>query len=324
MPAIRFAPHGLLLLPLLCASLAAGAEDAKFEKKTYVYKTVGDTKIEADVHRASDDKVRPVVMWIHGGAMIVGSRTSIPQNLLELCRKEGYALVSIDYRLAPGVKLVDIIEDVKDSVRWIRGRAAALHLDPKKLVVTGGSAGGCLTMATGVVVDPRPTALVAYWGYGDVDGTWLTQPSEFYRKTIPLIDKDDAYQGVAGKVSTGTTTPEDGKARGRFYHYLRQNGLWTKVVTGLDPATDQKKLDELCTVRNLTSQYPPILMIHGTVDDDVPYDKSADMDKELTRLKVPHELITIPGAGHGLSGGDKQLVADAHARALAFIREHLK
>ena len=58
--------------------------------------------------------------------------------------------------------------------------------------------------------------------------------------------------------------------------------------------------------------------------DDVPYEESAAMDKELTRHKVPHELITVRGAGHGLSGGDKKAVADAHAKALAFIRAHLK
>jgi len=48
------------------------------------------------------------------------------------------------------------------------------------------------------------------------------------------------------------------------------------------------------------------------------------MDKELTHHNVPHELVTVKGAGHGLAGGDKKLVAEAHERALAFIRTHLK
>jgi dipeptidyl aminopeptidase/acylaminoacyl peptidase len=47
------------------------------------------------------------------------------------------------------------------------------------------------------------------------------------------------------------------------------------------------------------------------------------MAKELARHKVAHELITVPGAGHGLSGGDRKRVADAHERALAFIRKYL-
>jgi dipeptidyl aminopeptidase/acylaminoacyl peptidase len=65
-------------------------------------------------------------------------------------------------------------------------------------------------------------------------------------------------------------------------------------------------------------------MVHGTVDTDVPYSRSANMDKELTVHGVKHELITVKGAGHGLSGGDKQQVADALARARAFIKENLK
>jgi dipeptidyl aminopeptidase/acylaminoacyl peptidase len=48
------------------------------------------------------------------------------------------------------------------------------------------------------------------------------------------------------------------------------------------------------------------------------------MAKELARHKVPHELVTVRGAGHGLAGGDKQLVEDAQEKALAFIRKHLQ
>ena len=72
---------------------------------------------------------------------------------------------------------------MEDAFRWLRERRAeACHLDPDRLVVTGGSAGGYLTLMTGNRVKPRPTALVAYWGYGDVDGDWYTKPSEHYRK----------------------------------------------------------------------------------------------------------------------------------------------
>jgi dipeptidyl aminopeptidase/acylaminoacyl peptidase len=77
-------------------------------------------------------------------------------------------------------------------------------------------------------------------------------------------------------------------------------------------------------VRNISADYPPTMLVHGTEDTDVPYQLSADMAKELARHKVPHELITVTGAGHGLVGGDKKLVADAHAKALAFIRTQMQ
>src|SRR5262249_41428065 len=151
-----------------------------------------------------------------------------------------------------------IIADVEDAFRWLRGAGAKeCHLDADRVVVTGGSAGGYLTLMTGVTVRPRPRALVAYWGYGDVDGAWYTTPSEFYRKQGPLIDKPEAYKGVGGRVITGSEEGVDFRPRGRFYLYLRQNGLWTKEVTGFDPAADRAKLDRYCPVRNVSPQYPP-------------------------------------------------------------------
>jgi acetyl esterase/lipase len=308
---------------LLLAPGRVPAREPAFSKKTYTYKTAGETAIQADVYRAEDDKVRPVVVWIHGGALIVGSRDSVPSRLLDLCRKEGYVLVSLDYRLAPEVKVPAIIDDIRDAFVWLHERGPKLlAIDPERIVVTGGSAGGYLTLMTGFCLKKRPRALVAYWGYGDVDGDWYTKPSEHYRKTVALIDRDEAFRAVGGKVLTGTQGDE-GKARGRFYLYLRQNGLWTREVTGFDPEKEPRSLDRFCPVRNVTADYPPTMLIHGTEDTDVPYALSAAMDRELTRNKVSHELVTVKGAGHGLAGGDKKLVEEANAKALAFIRRHL-
>jgi len=315
----------IVVIGTLLFAHPAHAADPPLPKQTHTFKTVDDLKIQADVYRPDDTKVRPVVVWIHGGALIMGNRKSVPKNLLDLCRDEGYALVSVDYRLAPEVKLPEIIADVEEAFRWLRGDGAKeCHLDLERVIVTGGSAGGYLTLMTGVVVKPRPRALVAYWGYGDVDGDWYTKPSEFYRKQVALIDKNEAYNGIGGKVITGSENGIDFKPRSRFYLYLRQNGLWTKEVTGFDPVKDKTKLDPYCPVRNVSAAYPPTMLVHGTEDTDVPYQLSADMAKKLAQFKVPHELVTVTGAGHGLSGGDKKLVADAHAKALAFIRDQLK
>lgn len=308
----------------LLAMNSQAAEQPALVKKAYTFKTVGDVKIQADVYRPDDTKVRPVVVWIHGGALIVGNRAGLPKNILDLCREEGYALISIDYRLAPEVKAPEIIADVEDAFRWIREEGPkTLNIDPDRMVITGGSAGGYLTLMTGVRLKNKPRALVAYWGYGDVDGEWYTKPSEFYRKSEPLIAREEALKAIGTKVLTGSEPDFDAKARGRYYRYLRQNGTWTKEVTGFDP-TEKAKLDPFCPVRNVTPNYPPTMLIHGTEDTDVPYELSANMAKEFDKHKVPYELVTVRGAGHGLSGGDKKLVEEAHAKALAFIRTHLK
>lgn len=296
--------------------------------KTFTYKTVGDLEIEADVFRIGEERARPVLVWLHGGALIFGRRKDIPPDLLELARSEGYVLVSADYRLAPEVKLPEIIEDLRDLMRWVREKGPALFgADVRKIVVAGGSAGGYLAMMAGLC-EPRPTALVAYWGYGEVDGPWYTQPSEFHRKTVAPISKEDAWRGVGQGVLTSAPRGADA-ARGRslFYLHLRQNGLWTKEVTGFDPATQSKELNPYCPVRNITAEYPPIMMLHGTADTDVPCQASLDMAEELKRKGVRYELITVDGADHGLSGSGRDLQAarrKALARARAFIKRNLR
>ena len=275
-------------LALLLLAAPAGPQ-AALPRKTYVFKEANGVKVELDVHRPETTDVLPVLVWIHGGALLMGNRQGVPRNLLDLCRTEGFALVSIDYRLAPQVKIPEIIEDVKDAFRWIRGKGAELaHLDPKKVVVAGGSAGGYLTLMTGVSVDPKPLALVAYYGYGDVDGDWYTKPSEHYRKTVTLYTREQALEGLSDAVVTGPPDKKQGEARSRYYHYLRQNGLWTKEVTGFEPEREKAKLDPFCPVRNVTPAWPPTMLLHGTVDTDVPYELSAAMDKELERHKVDH------------------------------------
>ncbi len=62
-----------------------------------------------------------------------------------------------------------------------------------------------------------------------------------------------------------------------------------------DPDAEPKAFDRFCPVRNVSAQYPPTLLIHGTNDTDVPHEQSVLMDRELTRRGVPHEFISVPG-----------------------------
>src|SRR5260370_19806713 len=99
----------------------------------------------------------------------MGDRTGIPQTLLDLCKERDYVLVSIDYRLAPEVKLPAIIADVKDALAWVKEKGPKLfHANPERIVVAGGSAGGDLPLVTRNCVWPAPRALCAQCGYGGV------------------------------------------------------------------------------------------------------------------------------------------------------------
>jgi acetyl esterase/lipase len=289
-------------------------------RETFTYKTAGDCAIKADVIRPSTRDRLPVAVWIHGGALIMGDRHGIDRTLLDELINAGYVVVSIDYRLAPETRLPEILDDVRDAFAWIRSEGPkTFGARTERIAVLGGSAGGYLTLCTGFLVEPKPVALVSFWGYGDIAGDWYARPDAFYLRQ-PLVAEDEA-RGAVGQAAI--SEPPPGNRRGRFYLYCRQNGLWPREVAGLDPAVEPRAFDRFCPVRNVSPQYPPTLLIHGTNDTDVPHEQSVLMDRELTRQGVPHEFLSVPGGGHGLGNIDRAPVEGIYRQAVAFIGRYM-
>jgi acetyl esterase/lipase len=313
----------LLIAAGVLSFLTGAAVAEEPQMKTYTYKQVGDLAIKADVYTKGESESRPVVVSIHGGALIMGHRAAIDERMKAPLLDRGYALVSIDYRLAPETQLPEIIHDVEDAFTWIAEKGPELfRADAKRIAVLGGSAGGYLTLATGYRVKPRPVALVAFWGYGDLVGAWYSEPSPHPRHHESKLSREEAFKQVSGPpISDARERKGNG---GAFYQYCRQQGLWPKAVSGWDPKAEAKKFAPYEPVRNVTPQFPPTLMIHGDEDTDVPYEESVMMEAELKNNKVEHRLITIPGGEHGLGGGDKKLIDDAYGDAIEFIVKHLE
>src|SRR4051812_34951216 len=114
----KFLMATVLLFPL--ANTGMGDEIPRIMHSTHTYKKVGDLEIKADVYRLDNNAILPVVVWIHGGALIMGSRESFkPSGIHERLLNLGMAVVSIDYRLAPETKLPAIIEDLEDAFKWV-------------------------------------------------------------------------------------------------------------------------------------------------------------------------------------------------------------
>jgi acetyl esterase/lipase len=295
-------------------------DEKPIAKKTYVYKTVGNCPIKADVYGASSNTPCPVVMWIHGGALIMGDRGGIERKLRDRLQKAGYTVVAIDYRLAPETKLPALWQDVEDAYQWIREKGPELfNMSAGKIAVMGGSAGGYLTLNAGVRFKPGPAALVSFWGYGDIAGTWYSRPDIHYCHA-PLVSKEEANHAVGQAVISEAS----GRNRSRFYLYCRQQGLWANEVAGLDPDKDTKALAAYCPIRNITADYPPTLLIHGTRDTDVPYAQSEIMANALARFGVEHEFIPVAEGGHGLGGVKAEVASNIYDRVLAFTNKHMR
>jgi len=323
-------PLGSFLL-LSLAFFDSFAAETSLKKTTVAYREVNGHKILADVYRPEDAKIRPVIVWIHGGALIMGNREldslegreDVTRfDFLAFAKAEGYAIVSIDYRLAPETKLPDIIGDIEEAFRWLGSDGAKqFHLNPRRVVVAGASAGGYLTLVTGYRVRPKPKALVALYGFGDLIGDWSSKPNPYPRYNLSEISREEAESQTDGTViSDSNERKGDGSL---IYMYCRQNGLWSEEVSGFARSTIADMVTPFEPIRNVTPDWPPTLLIHGTQDTDVPYEQSELMAKKFKEKGVPFTLIPIDYGEHGFEGGDLQKIKEAYKALAKFIKEHL-
>lgn len=312
---------GLVLVISITPSLLV-ASDSKMKKTTIAYREVDGHKILADVYRPQGDAVCPVVVWIHGGALILGHREGVNSQVRSLVEEQGCALVSIDYRLAPETKLPGLISDIEAAFDWLANDGAIqFHLDPTRIVVIGGSAGGYLTLITGYRVRPQPAALVAFYGYGDLTGDWYSTPSPHARHNGQKITREEATRQTDGAViSDARKRKGDGL---KIYLHYRQNGVWPEEVSGFDRAAIAEKIAPFEPVQNVTADFPPTLLIHGTDDTDVPFEQSILMVRQFEQHAVPFILKAIDNAEHGLGGGEPRQVENAWKTMRTFVVKHL-
>lgn len=290
--------------------------------QTFVYKQVGELEIKADVIGADPANRKPVVIWVHGGGLMGGNRTKqLP--LTGMLVEAGYVVVSIDYRLAPETKLPGILEDVEDAMRWVVDQGPTLfNVDVRQIALAGLSAGGYLTLTAGHRCTPRPAVLVACASYGDLIRDWCAAPSKESRFQVEAT-REQAYLGMDGPAVTDKWQRKAGDVA-IFYKYCRMHGLWAQECTGWDPKDQSAMFTPYMPLCNVTAEYPPTLLIHGSNDTDVPLELAVLMDEELEKHGVPHRLVVVPDTEHSLTDGDPKDIGAAYAQAVQWIDHYLK
>jgi acetyl esterase/lipase len=299
-------------------------EGVAVEKRTLAYKQAGECAILADVYTLPKVKRAPTLLWLHGGALIWGSRTSLPAWQLALYLRAGFQVVAIDYRLAPETPLDQIVGDVEDAFRWLRGDGPALGLDPDRVGVVGYSAGGYLALLTGHRVRPRPRALVSMYGYGDILGDWIAKSDAHY-SLEPPVSPEAARSSVR---QAGTITEAKRADRWSFYLFCRQRGLWPKEVSGHDPALERAWFEPYCPALQVDRQYPPTFLLHGDEDTDVAFAQSVLMEDRMRQQQVPQTLLRMSGYDHAFDLMGKGLadpkIKHAYDEVLDFLRDHVR
>ena len=290
-------------------------------QEPFVYKTAQHCEIHLEVYRrTSVSELTPVIIWIHGGALIGGRRNGRRGTKMDPFERwylsEGYSVVSIDHRLAPETKLPLIIKDVQDALQWVRETGPDhFSMDPNRIAVVGHSAGGYLALMTGTF-SPPPQAVVSFYGYTDIVGDWYSKPDPYYCEQ-PAVSIEEAYKEVQG--------PPVSQRSGEnwFYLYCRQNGLWPNEVGGKDPADDPAFFIPYCPHRNITQTYPPTMLLHGDQDTDVPHQQSELMAASLSAEGIENELVLLENAGHGFEGEGDPHAPYVWKTVKAFLRKHL-
>jgi hypothetical protein len=105
--------------------------------------------------------------------------------------------------------------------------------------------------------------------------------------------------------------------------YYRQNGLWTREVSGFHQDSLAKEIVPYEPARNITREYPPTLLIHGTQDTDVPFEESVNMAEQFKEHGVPYIFLPIQKGEHEFVGGNPAQIRDAYHAMMEFMTKYL-
>lgn len=285
---------------------------------TFVYKRVDNCDIHGVLHETAAEQA-PLLIYIHGGGLIWGTRNDMNPEQIRLYNEAGFNVCSVDYRLAPETKLSEIREDVKDLLVWIKTQASAqFDFDRERVAVIGSSAGGYLALLAGTF-DVKPDAIVSFYGYGHVTGDWYRNPSPHFT-SMPKVPEMLAKQLIQPHPISSSPI----ERRYAIYLYCRQQGTWLDWIAGSD-AVDEDQLAHYAPLELADSEYPATLLIHGEDDEDVPYAESVAMKEKLDAAGVPNELLTIARGKHNFDANmDDPDSVRAVNHGIAFLQERFQ
>lgn len=232
-------------------------------------------KKKALIYTDTNDAPRAAVLYFHGGGLLYGQKTDLPDYHLNRMTQAGYAVISYDYPLAPATKLDQIVEDICASIRHYTEHGAEYLGVEIPYFLWGRSAGAylCLIAASGSVEAPSPAPLgiLSYYGYGFLCDNWYNTPSAYYR-TLPAVDE-----------SCLRAIPKTPHASGNLdthysvYVHARQTGSWIDLIY-----EGREKYFYLNYSLRVCPALPcPLFCAHSTNDNDVPYEEFLELSSRF-------------------------------------------
>ncbi|MHB1021703.1 MAG: alpha/beta hydrolase fold domain-containing protein [Acidobacteriaceae bacterium] len=268
--------HRPALTAMLGLALCLPAAAQKTSKPAPVYPPLPDwISIQKDIHydrypatildvlqpKAHSAGKRPGVIVFHGGGWVHSGKESAYRSLCLPYLERGFVVVNAEYRVASQAKAPAAVTDALDAAHWFFKHAKEYNVDTKRIVVTGGSAGGHLALMVGMTpksahLGPVSPVAVVVDGYGITDAVELLKGPHIQFWAPEWIPDQPGRVELARKVSPLT--------------YVRHD-------------------------------LPPIFIAQGAEDHTVPVEQSIRLHNALDLDNVPNELVIVPNAKHGFS-----------------------
>ncbi len=291
-PESRF-PKSHLWFPLLMLF----ARSVKVERGV-VFHSERRRRVRLDIYRprdgVPDGKRLPGVIQVHGGGWILGSRSEQGIPLLNHLAANGWIGFNVDYRLSPRATLPEHVIDIKRAIAWVRENADDLGVDPERICITGGSAGGHLTALAALTASDRSLQP----GFEDAD-TSVLAAVPFYG-VYDLTDRQHFYP--------------------QFHDWL-----FEKIVLKASLADAEDIYRSVSPTYRIGDDAPAFLVFHGDQDTLVPVEDARAFVKRLEHVSKNNVLyVEMPGAEHAFDIFPSLRTARVVECIERFLREEIK
>ncbi|WP_298604721.1 alpha/beta hydrolase [uncultured Rothia sp.] len=293
----------------------------------------------------------PLLVWVHGGAWRFGTNRALRDTILHTpggeqpntqalmraaFQQAGWAVASINYRYSHQALFPGALHDVKEAVRFFRANAHEFGIDPQRIAVAGGSAGGHLSMMvahTGdsAAGDPafgdsasapehdeyfegraasaypshssQVAAAASFYGVSDLRTIFTDRPLAGYALDHPEDDGAEwrllgSTHPVPADVSTIDASKGKRAVPGVCIERAQKN--WERAHP-IDAVRPQKRVNkvESTSAPGASGGATALMLVHGIADSCVPYQQSVRVYQALRTRQVPTDMVLVPGAEHG-------------------------
>ena len=294
----------------------------------------------------------PLLVWVHGGAWRFGTNQALRDTVLHTpggeqpntqalmraaFQQAGWAVASINYRYSHQALFPGALHDVKEAVRFFRANAHEFGIDPQRIAVAGGSAGGHLSMLVAHTGDSaaggdgsggdsasapehdeyyegraasaypshssQVAAAASFYGVSDLRTIFTDRPLAGYALDHPEDDGAEwrllgTTHPVPADVSTIDASKGERAVPGVCIERAQKN--WERAHP-IDAVRPQKRVNkvESASAQGTSGGATALMLVHGISDSCVPYQQSVRVYQALRTRQVPTDLVLVPDAEHG-------------------------